>query len=135
MPVEGCDRRRWSGLQRVVRDFQRGPSEQALAKRHSALGRLTALTWRDASLARQRTANPGENTSVSASNDTLLVGVREVLLYYSLNKYVATAGSPVEQSEVNCVVEPANVLQRSDMLHREQQSEYPVLRGSIQSGA
>jgi hypothetical protein len=64
VPVEGCDRRRWPGLQRVVRDFQRGPSEQAPAKRHSALGRLTALTCRDASLARPWTANPGEKTSL-----------------------------------------------------------------------
>ena len=64
MPVEGCDRRRWPGLQRVVRDFQRGPSEQAPAKRHSALGRLTALTCRDASLARPLTANSGEKTSL-----------------------------------------------------------------------
>ena len=65
VPVEGCDRRRWPGLQRVVRDFQRGPSEQAPAKRHSALGRLTALTCRDASLARPWTANPGEKTSLT----------------------------------------------------------------------
>src|SRR3954451_5451707 len=65
VPVEGCDRRRWPGLQRVVRDFQRGPSEQARAKRHSALGRLTALTCRDASLARPWTANPGEKTSIT----------------------------------------------------------------------
>src|SRR3712207_1014703 len=65
VPVEGCGRRRWPGLQRVVRDFQRGPSEQAPAKRHSALGRLTALTCREASLARPWTANPGEKTSVS----------------------------------------------------------------------
>src|SRR3954466_10393992 len=64
VPVEGCDQRRWPGLQRVVRDFQRGPSEQAPAKRHSALGRLTALTCRDASLARPWTANPGEKTSL-----------------------------------------------------------------------
>src|SRR5215211_409815 len=64
-PVEGCDRRRWPGLQRVVRDFQRGPAEQAPAKRHPALGRLTALTCKDASLARPWTANPGEKTSVS----------------------------------------------------------------------
>ena len=64
VPVEGCDRRRWPVLQRVVRDFQRGPSEQAPAKRHSALGRLTALTCRDASLARPWTANPGEKTSL-----------------------------------------------------------------------
>src|SRR3712207_3318925 len=64
VPVEGCDRRRCPGLQRVVGDFQRGPSEQAPAKRHSALGRLTALTCRDASLARPWTANPGEKTSV-----------------------------------------------------------------------
>src|SRR3954453_17560942 len=64
VPVEGCDRRRWPGLQRVVRDFQCGPSEQAPAKRHSALGRLTALTCRDASLARPWTANPGEKTSL-----------------------------------------------------------------------
>ncbi len=62
--VEGCDRRRWPGLQRVVRDFQRGPSEQAPTKRHSALGRLTAVTCRDASLARPWTANPGEKTSL-----------------------------------------------------------------------
>src|SRR4051794_6892489 len=67
VPVEGCDRRRWPGLQRVVRDFQRGPSEQAPAKRHSALGRLTALTCRDASLARPWTANPGEKTSVHSA--------------------------------------------------------------------
>src|SRR4051794_18525919 len=65
VPVEGCDQRRWPGLQRVVRDFQRGPSEQAPAKRHSALGRLTALTCRDASLARPWTANPGEKTSIA----------------------------------------------------------------------
>src|SRR4051794_35744055 len=64
VPVEGRDRRRWPGLQRVVRDFQRGPSEQAPATRHSALGRLTALTCRDASLARPWTANPGEKTSL-----------------------------------------------------------------------
>jgi hypothetical protein len=66
VPVEGCDRRRWPGLERVVRDFQRSPSEQAPAKRHSALGRLTALTCRDASLARPWTANPGEKTSSSS---------------------------------------------------------------------
>src|SRR4051794_41206302 len=66
VPFEGCDRLRWPGLQRVVRDFQRGPSEQAPAKRHSALGRLTALTCRDASLARPWTANPGEKTSLDA---------------------------------------------------------------------
>src|SRR4051794_38919642 len=35
-PVEGRDRRRWPSLQRVVRDFERGPSEQAPAKRHLA---------------------------------------------------------------------------------------------------
>src|SRR3954454_11547576 len=75
VPVEGCDRRRWPGLQRVVRDFQCGPSEQAPAKRHSALGRLTALTCRDASLARPWTANPGEKTSLDevslrATHDT-----------------------------------------------------------------
>jgi hypothetical protein len=64
VPVEGCDRRRWPGLQRVVRDLQRGPSEQAPAKRHSALGRLTALTCRDAFPARPWTANPGEKTSM-----------------------------------------------------------------------
>src|SRR3954454_25411330 len=64
VPVEGCDQRRWPGLQRVVRDFQRGPSEQAPAQRPSALGRLTALTCRDASLARPWTANPGEKTSL-----------------------------------------------------------------------
>src|SRR3712207_8120567 len=69
VPVEGCGRRRWPGLQRVVRDFQRGPSEQAPAKRHSALGRLTALTCRDASLARPWTANPGEKTSLQAYLD------------------------------------------------------------------
>src|SRR4051812_17539153 len=64
VPVEGCDRRRWPGLQRVIRDFQRGPSQQAPAKRHSALGRLTALACRDTSLARPWTANPGEKTSL-----------------------------------------------------------------------
>src|SRR4051812_28194566 len=64
VPVEGRDRRRWPSLQRVVRDFERGPSEQAPAKRHSALGRLTALACRDASLARPWTANPGEKTSL-----------------------------------------------------------------------
>src|SRR5439155_25400559 len=48
VPVEGRDPRRWPSLQRVVRDFERGPSEQAPAKRHSALGRLAALTCRDA---------------------------------------------------------------------------------------
>src|SRR3954469_22769703 len=64
VPVEGCDRRRWPGLQRVVRDFERGPSKQAPATRHSALSRLTALTCRDASLARPWTANPGEKTSL-----------------------------------------------------------------------
>src|SRR3954449_6321328 len=68
VPVEGCDRRRWPGLQRVVRDFQRGPSEQAPAKRHSALGPLTALTCRDPSLARPWTANPDEKTSVRFSH-------------------------------------------------------------------
>ena len=67
VPVEGCDRRRWPGLQRVVRDFQRGPSEQAPAKPHSPLGRLTPLTCRDASPARPWTANPGEKTSVAGS--------------------------------------------------------------------
>jgi len=80
VPVEGCDRRRWPGLQRVVRDFQRGPSEQAPAKRHSALARLKALTCRDASLARPWTANPGEKTSVNAlafgSEESLPVGSR-----------------------------------------------------------
>src|SRR3954466_8422203 len=65
VPVEGRDRRRWSSLQRVVRDFERGPSEQAPAKRHSVLGRLTALTCRVASLARPWTANPDEKTSMS----------------------------------------------------------------------
>src|SRR3954453_19949966 len=66
VPVEGRDRRRWPSLQRVVRDFERGPSEQAPAKRHSALGRLTALTCRDASLARPWTANPGEKPQCPA---------------------------------------------------------------------
>src|SRR3954462_6656092 len=64
VPVEGRDRRRWPSLQRVVRDFERGPSEQDPAKRHSALRRLTALTCRDASLARPWTANPGKKTSI-----------------------------------------------------------------------
>src|SRR3954469_21163219 len=77
VPVEGCDQRRWPGLQRVVRDFQRGPSEQAPAKRHSALGRLTAFTCRDASLAGPWTANPGEKTSM-ASNGRLGVTVQVV---------------------------------------------------------
>src|SRR3954469_11719908 len=70
VPVEGCDRRRWPGLQRVVRDFERGPSKQAPATRHSALSRLTALTCRDASLARPWTANPGEKTSMSQTPQT-----------------------------------------------------------------
>src|SRR3712207_2022759 len=64
VPVEGCDRRRWPGLQRVVRDFQRGPAKQAPAKRHSAHSRLAALTCRDDSLARPWSANPGEKTSL-----------------------------------------------------------------------
>ncbi len=41
-----------------------GPSKQAPAKRHSAPGRLTALTFRGAPLARPWTASPGEKAPV-----------------------------------------------------------------------
>src|SRR3954453_6328728 len=82
VPVEGCDRRRWPSLQRVVRDFECGPSEQAPAKRHSALGRLAALTCRDASLARPWTANPGEKTSLFVSP-----GSSETLTSYQVNRW------------------------------------------------
>src|SRR4051812_39705704 len=75
VPVEGRDRRCWPSLQRVVRDCERGPSEQAPAKRHSALGRPTALTCRDASLARPWTANPGEKTSLIPFGLTHLAGL------------------------------------------------------------
>src|SRR3954471_21208116 len=36
-PVEGCGRRRWSGLERVVRDFGLGSSAQAPDRRHSLI--------------------------------------------------------------------------------------------------
>src|SRR3954454_19086760 len=64
-PVEGCGRRRWPGLQRVVRDFERGSSEQAPARRHSTLRLLMALTCRDVYPAPPWPANPGEKTSLA----------------------------------------------------------------------
>src|SRR3954470_24902408 len=92
VPVEGRDRRRWPSLQRVVRDFERGPSEQAPAKRHSALGRLTALTCRDASLARPWTANPGEKTSLFAALLTSGVGASASLVGLTLTTFVLGLG-------------------------------------------
>src|SRR3954447_3576084 len=90
VPVEGCDRLRWPGLQRVVRDFQRGPSEQAPAKRHSALGRLTTLTCRDASFARPWTANPGEKTSlIAAAHAQLQAPI--ILIWDNLNVHRSAA--------------------------------------------
>jgi MFS family permease len=92
VPVEGRDRRRWPSLQRVVRDFERGPSEQAPAKRHSALGRLTALTCRNASLACPWTANPGEKTSLFAALLTSGVGASASLVGLTLTTFVLGLG-------------------------------------------
>ncbi len=66
-PFEGRSGRRWSGLQRVVSDFGRGPSTQAPGRRHSTLRWHEGLTCSDASPSRPRTANPGEKTSLRLS--------------------------------------------------------------------
>src|SRR3954470_20034967 len=63
-PVEGRGGRRWSGLQRVVSDFGRGPSAQAPGRRPPTLRWHRGLTCSDTSPRRPRTANPGEKTSL-----------------------------------------------------------------------
>ena len=58
--------------------------------------------------------------------------IAEVVMDYSVDKYVATACAPVKQSEANCVVQPANVSQRGNAVSPQQQTENSMLYGSAQ---
>ncbi len=64
-PAERCGRRRWSGLQPVVGDFDHGYSVWVPPRGAWHLRWHMRLTCSDALSGRPRTADPGEKTSVS----------------------------------------------------------------------
>src|SRR3954454_15792355 len=63
-PLDGCGRRLWSGLRRVVGDVDHGCSARVPPRGTWHLRWHMRLTCRDAFPARSWTANPGEKTSL-----------------------------------------------------------------------
>src|SRR5690349_21772415 len=56
----------------------------------------------------------------------------EVVLNYPMDEHVATAGTPVEKSESNGIIEPMNVLQRGNMISPHQHTKNPMLQSGAQ---
>src|SRR3954464_11929426 len=64
-PLDGCGRRLWSGLRRVVGDVDHGCSARVPPRGTWHLRWHMRLTCSDAFPARSWTANPGEKTSIT----------------------------------------------------------------------
>ena len=75
-----------------------------------------------------------QDVKVSALLDTRGINnhIAEVVLDYSVDEHIATAGAPVDQSESNYVVEPVNVSQRGNAVSPQQQTENSMLYASAE---